>query len=283
MGRLLFAENLPEHYPKVVETAERLELPLEIVESRLLLLNHADITDRLLRHWKFPPSVITPVSLHHLSVGNIKQTAPRHTDEVVPLALANRLAHALLMGSSGNEVLYPLEDFVDHLRLDADNIGALCRKATDEMADLRTNMLMHAGEPGRSYLDSVRERLGDVRPLTLALQPVTDPVSIMAGALSGATPPEDPNLITLRVCAPGERTGAMRLLEEATASLGREADAAPPVLVVGNSTACLFADGSLGERPVRQVTLPLGLNRLIREMRQLAWAETDAGRAVPRG
>jgi HD-like signal output (HDOD) protein/CheY-like chemotaxis protein len=265
LGRLLFAEHLPEHYPKVVETAERLELPLETVESRLLLLNHADITDRLLRHWKFPASLIAPVAMHHLSVGNITAAAPRSANDVVPLALANRLAHAMLMGSSGNEVLYPLEDFVDHLRLDAGRIAEICGNATTELADLRLNMLMHSGESGHPYVDAVRARLGDVRPLTLALQPATDPMSIMVGMLLGGAEPAEPNLITLRIRTPSERAGAMRLLDEALSS----ADVAMPVLVLGNSRACLLGEGSLGGRPTRQVTLPLGLGRLLREMQRL--------------
>lgn len=275
LGRLLYAEHLPEHYPKVIQTAERLELPLETVETRLLLVNHADITDRLLRHWKFAPTIIAPVAFHHLSVGNIKSTAPRAADDVVPLALANRLAHATLAGSSGNEVLYPIEDFVDHLRLDAGKVATLLAGASAELADLRVNMLMHSGEPGREYIDSVRERLGDARPLTLALRPEIDPVSIMASALRGGAPCQDPNLITLRIRSPHERVAAKRLLDEAAATSGDGgAGGGPlPVLVVGDSKSCLLQDGMLGDRTVRQVTLPRSVGRLLRDMRELAGVE----------
>ncbi len=282
LGRLLFAEHLPEHYPKVIQTAEHLELPLEIVESRLLLLNHADITDRLLHHWKFPPTLIAPVAMHHMSLGNIKQTAPRLADDIVPLALANRLAHAMLAGSSGNEVLYPLEDLVEHLRIDDRVLAQLCIKAHDELADLRVNMLMHSSESTRSYIDDVRERLGDVRPLTLATHPDTDPMSIMARALSGGIAPIAPNIITLRVRAPNDRVACMRLLQDATESTAKGALPGNllPVLVVGNSKACLFADGTLGDRLVRQVTLPLGLNRLIRQMRELTGIQSVSAQAA---
>jgi HD-like signal output (HDOD) protein/DNA-binding NarL/FixJ family response regulator len=275
LGRLLYAEQLPEHYPRVVLTAERLELPLETVESRLMLLNHADITDRLLRHWNFAPAMIAPVAFHHLSVGNIRSTAPRSADDVVILALANRLAHAMLAGSSGNEVLYPIEDFVDHLRLNARGIGELLAKASDELADLRINMLMHAGESGRPFLDLVRERLGDVYPLTLAVRPEIDPMSIMAGMLRRGAGPRDANLITLRVCTPQERVAAKRLLDGAWKGAGDEmASRAPlPVLVVGDSKSCLFPEGVLSDRAVRQVTLPRGLGRLLRDMRELALVE----------
>ncbi|MFN0011159.1 MAG: HDOD domain-containing protein [Phycisphaerales bacterium] len=282
LGRVLFAEQLPDHYPKVVEAAERLELPLEMVESRLLLMNHADITDRLLRHWKFPASIIAPVSLHHLSVGSVKATNPRAADDVIALALANRLAHALLMGSSGSEVLYPIDDCVEHLRLDPARVAEICAKTVDDLADLRTNMLMHAGASRQTYVDSVRARLGHTRALVLALNPATEPLSMMFAKLQGETPPEKPNLIILRVCAAGERVGAMSLLGQAAQRLGEATSPAGPlpILVVGNSKACLFAAGVLGNRAVRQATLPLGLNRLLREMGELARPTAEAPRAM---
>lgn len=281
IGRLLFAEQLPEQYPFVVETADRLELPLEAVESRLLLMNHADITDRLLRFWKFPPNLIAPVSLHHLSVGTIRQTAPRLADEVMPLALANRLAHAMLLGSSGNEVLYPIEDFVEYLRIDSAKIASLVGKAADETFDLRTNLIMHAASHTKSYLDSVRASLEGVRPLSLAIDRDVDPVSIMLQRVAGTTfdsvsleesPPDEPNIVTLRVCKANERARAMQILSHAATDdeALRARRAKLPLLVVGNSQSCHFIEGALGQRPVRQITLPIRISRLVRELTELA-------------
>jgi HD-like signal output (HDOD) protein len=278
LGRLLYAEHLPEHYPRVVQTADRLGLPLETVESRLLLVNHADITDRLLRHWNFSPTMIAPVALHHLSVANIKATAPRSADDVILLALANRLAHAMLAGCSGNEVLYSVEEFVDHLRLDAARVGELLARAHEELADLRVNMLLHAGEPGPPYLDTVRNRLGSVRPLPLALRPEIDPVSIMVRALFDGAACDDPNLITLRIRSPQERMAAKGLLDDKCpdAAAANRAPDALPVLVVGDSRSCLLQEGVLGDRPSRQVTLPRSLARVFRDMQELVLIHQEA-------
>lgn len=272
LGRLLYVEHLPEHYPHVVDTAHHLELPLELIETRLLLLNHADITDRLLHHWKFAPAMILPVTHHHLSIGNIKTTAPRASNDIVPLALANRLAHALLLGSSGNEVLYPLEEFVDHLRLSHKMVREMCAKARDEVTEMRLNMILHSGAQTGSYLDDVRQRLGDVRPITLSLHPEVDPLSIMLETLCGSTPPEHPNLLILRICESRDRVASMRLLETATeAARGNEDNGRSlPVLVVGNSKACLFTANQISNRTVRQVILPRTMSRLLRDMRELA-------------
>lgn len=272
LGRLLYVEHLPDHYPHVIETAERLDLPLELIETRLLLLNHADITDRLLRHWKFATSMVMPVSCHHLSIGNIKSTAPRAADDIVPLALANRVAHAMLLGTSGNEVLYPIEDFADHLQIPPAKVQEVCRKARDEVTDMRLNMIAHSHATSGTYIDSVRDRLGDVRPLALALRPEVDPISMMVDALNGGIRPESPNLLMLRICHSRDRVAAVRLLDEATAAAqqGDKSRAIIPAMIIGDSKSCLLTDTLVGGRHVRQVTLPRTLHRIIRDMRELA-------------
>ena len=167
VGRMLFAERLGDRYTEVIDTADKLGLPLETVESRLLLINHADLTDRLLRQWNFSPELINPIALHHLSVGNIRRMVPRMVEQVSTLALANRLAHALLLGSSGNDAVYPIEEFVQALNLSADVIREICRTVPDETLDLRIAMLSHsaAARDASSCLDTARAALGARRRL----------------------------------------------------------------------------------------------------------------------
>ncbi len=276
IGRLLLAEQLPKLYPQVVAVAERLRLPLELVESRLLLMNHADLTDRVLRHWKFPPALIAPVSMHHLALSTLRQTAPRQIDSVIPLLLANRLAHALLLGSSGNNVLYPLEEFVEHARLDPAAVREHCRVAIGEVADMRTNFLMHGDQDAGTYLDAVRARLGDARPRALSLLPDVDPVQILLERLGVGA--DDPSVITLRICKSTDRERAVKRLKAADAELGGPP---LPVLVVGNARSCLLAPDALGARPVSQITLPLQIDRMIDALRTLAASHRSLTPSAP--
>ncbi len=273
LGRLLLVEQIPEHYPRVIEVADRLELPLEVVESRLLLMNHADITDRLLRHWHFPPTLIAPVAFHHLSVGAIKQAAPRLAEDVIPLALANRLAHAMLLGNSGNEVIYAIDEFVEHLRLDAKRLADICTGVIGQLADLRTNMLLHADHASENYHAFVRSRLAGIRPTIVSPDPAIDPMAMMFDMLHRDCEPEESNVIILRITGVEDRVGALRRMNE----LSLEGDVnrrlaieSLPVLVVGNTRACFLNDGALGRRPVRQVTLPISIPRLAHELGKLA-------------
>lgn len=276
IGRLILAEQLPNHYPKVVSVAERLRLPLEYVESRLLLMNHADITDRVLRHWNFPPSIITPVSMHHLALNTLRQSAPRHVDAVLPLSIANRLAHALILGSSGNNVIYPLEDLVEHARIEPATIGRICESVVSDVADMSASFFMHAGKSGGSYLDTLRDALGEARPVALSLQPDIDPTRIMLERISGVSQHEDPNIYILRVCKAADRAPVMQLLEEAESEHRASGEPLLPVLVVGNAQSCLFAQGSLGQRHVCQLTLPLQLDRILSEINMLQASSLQA-------
>jgi len=66
-----------------------------------------DVMDRILQMWRFPQHLIKPIAMHHMSIGNIRQLAPSLVKPIGILALANRLAHALLLGASGNVAVYP--------------------------------------------------------------------------------------------------------------------------------------------------------------------------------
>jgi len=141
IGRIIYLEMLGEKYKAVLKAAEFLQVPLEQVESRMLLINYADAMDRILHKWKFPKDLVNPIALHQLSLGNIRRMAPNALNEVAALALANRLVHALLLGSSGNLSLYPTEEFVSLLRLKPDVIKRIEKEIPSQTDDIKFSML----------------------------------------------------------------------------------------------------------------------------------------------
>ena len=54
IGRLILLENVSEVYAQVFKVAGSLGLPLDQVESKIMTLNHCDILEHALKHWKFP-------------------------------------------------------------------------------------------------------------------------------------------------------------------------------------------------------------------------------------
>ncbi|MBX3405046.1 MAG: HDOD domain-containing protein [Phycisphaeraceae bacterium] len=266
VGRMIFAERLGEDYGHVIDTAEQLELPLETVESRLLMMNHADLTDRLLRQWHFSPELINPIALHHLSMGNIRRMAPRMVTEVATLAMANRMAHALVLGCSGNDAIYPMAEFIAALNLSPADVAALCTEIPEQTQDLKLTMMFYGGG-SKSVLEERCGWLGEgIRPVLVALRPDTSAFGILLSRLCAVPDDQSPNIIVLRVSQASERAEVMNRLKEAEVSFGI---AGAPVLVLGNGTGCLFADGALGGRAMEQLVVPLRQSRLIRSLRQL--------------
>lgn len=280
IGRMLYAERLGDLYAQVITTADRLGLPLETVESRLLLINHADMTDRLLRQWKFPVELINPIALHHLSVGNIKRMAPRMVEPVATLALANRLAHALVLGSSGNDVLYPVEEFVAALELRHDSLTEIMAQTPEQTFDLKTFMLASSDgecDSGPSTLDDARAVLGEgVRPLHVALTPATDTTGYTLARLCELGATDVPNVAVVRVAHSSERPRIMDLLRQREQ---QECASNLPVLIVGSSQSCFFTQGQLGARTVEQIVAPVRRERVLHALTRLAKGSVAAAAA----
>lgn len=274
VGRVLFAERLGDEYAAVIDAADNLSLPLETVESRLLLINHADLTDRLLRQWNFSAELVNPIALHHLSMGNIRRMAPRMVQQVAVLGLANRIAHALILGSSGNDVLYPIEEFVSALGLKPAHIAEICAAVPDETLDMRLALLSHASDAlsaSGSLLSQARAAIarGDdppPNPLFVAVQPEIDSTAIALSRLSEAAPGGPPNLAIIRVTNARERAELMSRLKTAESDAGV---ANLPALVVASAAGCFFSEGSLGRRTVQQTVTPMRLSRLLHAIRSL--------------
>jgi HD-like signal output (HDOD) protein len=266
VGRILFAERLGDVYAGVLDVADRLELPLESVESRLLLINHADLTDRLLREWTFPADMIYPIAYHHLSVGNVRSLAPKSLPEIATLGLANRLAHACALGTSGNDVLYPLEEFTTTLGIKDAVIADLCQQVPEHTLDMRVAMMAHSSAPSSTALDVLRSHLSqDVKAVTVAVRPDACAARWLLHRLGVLGSPE-PNVIVARVVTPAERSQVLELIRRTEAEFHVSN---LPVLVLASSTASFFAEGSLGSRRVEQLVPPLRMERILRALSSL--------------
>jgi len=254
VGRLVYAEGLSEAYSRVLDEADRLRLPLEQVESRLLLINHADAMDRVLHAWRFPKDLVNPVALHHLSVGNMRRMAPTTIEEAATLGLANRLAHALLIGSSGNNALYPTEEFAEALRIPETLFDRLLKEIPEGAADIKFAMLSHAKGVGAwtTALDAARDALPEpVRAVHASASPQFDASRLLFRRLEGEAGEATPNLAVVHLRHVRER---QRVTQE---FLGAERDAGAerlPLLTLSPTGGLQVDDGALRGR--RTATLP---------------------------
>ncbi|MCH8271270.1 MAG: HDOD domain-containing protein, partial [Planctomycetes bacterium] len=188
VGRLIYSELLGSVYSEVKQVAGDLGLPLEQVESRLLLLNHADGVDQVLQAWRFPRDLIDPVVSHHLSFAGIQKIAPQRRREAAILALANRLSHALLIGTSGNDTVYPVQEFCDGLKIEPGTIADIEQSTRDQTDDIKLAMLAAGGQgPWPDQRSAVRDRLrSPFRPLFVSANPEMDTYRIFCDQLRDA-------------------------------------------------------------------------------------------------
>lgn len=262
VGRLIYAEQLGEQYVQVVETARRLDLPLERVESRLLLLSHADVMERVLQGWNFARELINPIVLHHHSPAEIRDAAPRQQAECLRLGLADRLAHALMLGGSGNEALSPTEDFCRALGLDGEALARVLTGIRQKTDELKLAMLA-ASSSGAAppVAERVRSRLrGPLRPVYISAEPRLDAFRHFFDELAGEDDGGAPNLAVARVAAPREQPQVAAALLEALQDAGA---GMPPLIVLTPEDKPAPADTLWPVPPLATITTPTTVNRLV--------------------
>lgn len=152
VGRLVMMQALGDRYVQVIEAAKEHHLPLEQVETRMLLMNHADVMDRLLHHWQFPKQLTNPVVFHHLSVENMRSQAPKEMPQLVVLATANRIAKGLLIGTSGNDFIYSINEFLNYLELSTSNMTRITERVEEQAKDMKMALLSNSGFANWSHM-----------------------------------------------------------------------------------------------------------------------------------
>lgn len=270
VGRMVFADALPDIYPKVFETADRLRLPLEQVESRMMMVNHSDVMDNVLRSWRFPKHLINPIAMHHLSMSNIRNLAARSVEEVATLGLANRLAHGLLLGSSGSEALYATHDFVTALKLKESDMEAIEQDIPDQTDDIKFVMLQAAHEQDWPVMtDDLRRRLSvPARPIFAGAEPKMDAYRMIVDRLRDPTTDEDqpPNLALVHLRNVRDRADVGDRLRQAEydASVRRL-----PAVIISPKGNINLDDATMADRPVRHLTSPTPVARMVEAINEL--------------
>jgi putative nucleotidyltransferase with HDIG domain len=107
VGRLIMFIRLPELCMEMLEECKQHNRLLYQVERERFLFDHAEVGGNLLRKWKIPPSVAEPVEYHHRC-----QRAEQYPRETSLLHLADVIAHALELGSSGGVFVPELDEKV---------------------------------------------------------------------------------------------------------------------------------------------------------------------------
>ncbi len=271
VARMVFVEQLDDIYKRVLDTAERSQLPLEQVESRMLLVNHAEIVSRLLGAWSFPRRLIDAISMHHLRTPKIVALPAQKATDVATVVLADRLAHALLLGSSGNSCIYPTEELAKYLALQPDAISLIEHQIPSQTADMKHVMLTGDNTaPRQDYRQRLLAKLQrPFRPFYVSADPVIDAHRILLDRLRQTEENRPENLAVVYLA---ERTDAQPLFQ-AIRQRETELCIRPlPVIVLTHPTASPPDRALLGERDHVKITCPFVFGQLADAINRLLLA-----------
>lgn len=104
IGRLILYTKMPEVSIEILEKCRREEELLYRAEQEIIGYDHADVGSRLAEKWRLPLSIIEMVQFHHTPI--LSNYFPIET---AVIHLADILAHAMELGSSGEKFVPPLD------------------------------------------------------------------------------------------------------------------------------------------------------------------------------
>lgn len=268
VGRLILLEHAADACGSVWDAARDLDVPLEVVEARLFSMDHCGILRHALEQWRFPREFIAPVVSHHLPVSRIRQLGGDESESAAIIALSNRVAHALLLGNSGNAVLYPLDDLMEFLDLSPSILDQVVSRVTDETKDLKYAMLARGHEEAwPDFAANVRGELGLTGPiLSVSAHPETDAFRLFARSASPPASEGPPQFALVDLGDSVDGTAVLARLEAEERAAGAER---LPIVIIRSAGAPALIEQSLETRPRAFLSTPVRIPKLIREMRTL--------------
>jgi len=278
VGRLIMAEALGPVYAGVVRFAREHRLPLEQVEKRMLLLTHAEIMEAVLRRWQLPRDLVEPIVLHELSAATIRSTAPTRATDAMTAALANRVAHAMLLGCSGNRVVYPIEELCEALRVSETLIRRIEGMVRQETDDIKFALLADSDAGSWTPLDQeLRDAIGSpIRTLFVSASPGVDAFRLFTERLDDPAL-ERPTLAVVHFRHARERAALSR---ELLAAEDRAGVRDLPTVVISPGAAVAPEDAVLVTRPCAALPEPLMLDAFVESVRSLLGAARPAAQAA---
>ena len=198
---------------------------------------------------------------HQLSLGNIRRMAPRSLNEVATLALSDRLAHALLLGTSGNLTLYPTEEFAGTLVLKANLFKSIEEDIPGQTDDVKLTMLANSQQKSWPRLsDQLTDQLiQPFRPLYVSLEPDFDSVRIFCDRLRDSAE-EPPNVGIIRIKTGTERVPLTTRYKEAETEAG---GVQLPLIILSPKGDIKLEDRFVDGRKFELLPLPVSISRII--------------------
>ncbi|MFA5865752.1 MAG: HDOD domain-containing protein [Phycisphaerae bacterium] len=268
VGRLILLDHVPHHYVKIWDIIDEFDIPPELAEQKILTIDHCEILQLAMQHWRFGREFIAPVVNHHRSASYIKSYIPDCAHSAAVIALSNRLCQAILLGCSGNDFLYPLDDLVELTKIPTDLLNQIALSVPDETNALKYIMLARSdSEIWPDFSQDVKNKLEhDFRPLCVSLQPQQDTYRIFCNSIASSPDDGPANLGVIYLRDPKDWTSLTNAFEAQEKNLNVSN---LPVIVVYDKTKITSSDPWLQTRRHAILKTPVRIPNFINNINQL--------------
>ncbi|RMF71133.1 MAG: hypothetical protein D6744_18400, partial [Planctomycetota bacterium] len=244
-----------EQYAYALECAAEHDATLETIERQVLSIDHCGMLTRALTKWGFSRELFLPLSLHHATLERMKAGGGLPAAPII--ALADRLAAAMLLGDSGNAVLYDARELLTHIDPPEGELIASLPQIAQETDSLKLTMAAHAS--ASDWPDQLQRRRGALKSPVNALvvgAASLHPICVFFERISDRA--GVPNLAVLAVRRSADVPDLLRLLGERERAA--EASSLP---LLAFSTAGDLDLSAVTDRRAAALRLPARIDRVL--------------------
>lgn len=268
IGRVIALQALPEHYPRVLSTAHKLGVGLELAEKRMLLTDHTTVAQTILHAWNLPKDLIDAIAHHHCVPNKLPTECPKNTKLAAIVELGNRMTHALGIGSSGNRTISPTEDLFELIGSPELTIGTLKQGLADQIRDMRSLIFVPTAEDRSPIAKNNTQHPAFDRafhPLYITMAPEHDAIGqwVMSHGDSAETDGAVvPNIAIVHAHHARDRQNLAEKLAEAQLRIASElgSGAQPiPVLILSSTGKIALPDETLTRHPSLHLMTPFSV------------------------
>ncbi|MDA3962808.1 MAG: HDOD domain-containing protein [Planctomycetota bacterium] len=201
IGKLVLFHREWSRYGYVFDRSDTLKVPVNLLERYTMPCGHGAAINSLLSNWGYGDQVVSMIAHHHDNLQELSELPTKDARNAAILALSNHLAHALLIGYSYNEFLYPLQDWYDFLGIDNAHAAPIIKRVPAQALDIKLALLsqLHA-QDWDQYDETVRKQIeGQVVPLVVSLFGEADPFAMFCQRLHPYHGDKTPNCAIVHV------------------------------------------------------------------------------------
>ena len=283
IGRIILAQSLGVNYEEAIQFARENHLELDPIEQRMFGIDHASVMKIVLKQWRIGEKLVAPIVHHHKCLSSIDIDCPDRVEPVVIVSLADRLAHALSLGCSGNLAIYPTEEHFQALKIRGSFLSNITQQLPNAVQDMRSAMLGNLGSCATNESHSICKD-NALYPVYISRHEETDAIRCWVESLRETEGFDEDldatNLFVVRLRTRRDATEAENTIKHTEF---RNKLTATPIIAISDSSTLRLPESITSTRETRLLTTPFTVDefqRCVRSIPQLTDEPGDQSQAA---